>query len=109
MPIGNHDKIKVFDFLWRPRRDLNPCYRRERIGSTHNFKALLRIRMHRKESQQPQKTGYMLHRCSRKSHQRWQAFGRTRRHGCYGSTDPAYRLSTRRLRKNRAAVRSLDG
>jgi hypothetical protein len=39
-------------FCWRPRRDLNPCYRRERPLSTRNIKALLRIRMHRNESQQ---------------------------------------------------------
>jgi hypothetical protein len=37
-------------FYWRPRRDLNPCYRRERTVSTRNIKAPLRIRMHRNES-----------------------------------------------------------
>jgi hypothetical protein len=45
----------VLDLEWRPRGDLNPCLRRERNRVTRNIKAL-RIRMHRNESQQQERT-----------------------------------------------------
>jgi site-specific DNA recombinase len=38
------------------RRDSNPCYRRESNRSTRNCNTWLRIRMHRNESQQQQRT-----------------------------------------------------
>jgi hypothetical protein len=49
--------------VWRPRRDLNPCYRRESLAPNRNPNERLRIRMHRKESQQPQRTAFLLRRC----------------------------------------------
>jgi hypothetical protein len=50
-------------FCWRPRRDLNPCYRRESVALNRNPNERLRIRMHRKESQQLQRTAFLLRRC----------------------------------------------
>jgi hypothetical protein len=42
---------------------LNPCYRRESIALNRNPNERLTIRMHRKESQQPQRTAYLLRKC----------------------------------------------
>jgi len=39
--------LELSMIYWRPRRDLNPCYRRERAPSLSNINALLRTRTHR--------------------------------------------------------------
>jgi hypothetical protein len=34
-------RVEVTEKIWRPRRDLNPCYRRESLLANHNCMTLL--------------------------------------------------------------------
>ena len=50
VPQNSGWDLEVAERIWRPRRDLNPCYRRESLDRTRSSNARLRIRMHRNES-----------------------------------------------------------
>jgi hypothetical protein len=46
-----------------PLAGVDQCYRRESVALNRNTNERLRIRMHRKEPQQPQRIAYLLRSC----------------------------------------------